>query len=31
VNRVGTRRLMLFHSPPINSQSVAPFQLHGYG
>jgi hypothetical protein len=31
VNRACARRLLVFHSPTINSQSVVPFQLHGSG
>jgi len=31
VNRAGARGLCGYHSPLISSQSVALFQLHGYG
>jgi hypothetical protein len=31
VNRACARRLRCFHLPPIIPQSVALFQLHGYG
>ncbi len=31
VNRACARRLRCFHTPPISSQSVAPFQLHRSG
>ena len=31
VNRACARRLLVFHSPTINSQSVASFQLHRSG
>jgi len=31
VIRACARRLRCFHTPPINPQSVAPFQLHGFG
>jgi hypothetical protein len=31
VIRARARRLRCFHTPPINPQSVAPFQLHGFG
>jgi hypothetical protein len=31
VNRACARRLRCFHIPPINSRSVASFQLHGSG